>query len=106
MKEILLIDDDKELCELLTEYLISEGYKVTAVHDGESGMRHALTGQFRLILLDVTLPVMNGFDTLKSIRQKSHMPIIMLTARGDDVDRIIGLELGADDYLSKPFNMR
>lgn len=106
MTDILLIDDDKELCELLVEYLQSEGYCITSSHDGESGAEEALHSQYKLVLLDVTLPKMNGFDTLKAIRQSSSIPVIMLTARGDDVDRIVGLELGADDYLPKPFNLR
>ncbi|MGI9279973.1 MAG: response regulator [Endozoicomonas sp.] len=104
--ELLLIDDDIELCELLIEYLATEGYSVNAVHDGESGVHAALSGEYQLILLDVTLPKLNGFDVLKKIRQTSDIPVLMLTARGDDVDRIIGLEIGADDYLPKPYNHR
>ena len=104
--ELLLIDDDIELCELLIEYLATEGYSVNAVHDGEAGVHAALSGTYQLILLDVTLPKMNGFDVLKKVRQSSDIPVLMLTARGDDVDRIIGLEFGADDYLPKPYNHR
>ncbi|KEQ19588.1 response regulator [Endozoicomonas numazuensis] len=104
--ELLLIDDDIELCELLIEYLATEGYSVKAVHDGESGVHAALSGEYQLVLLDVTLPKLNGFDVLKKIRQTSDIPVLMLTARGDDVDRIIGLEIGADDYLPKPYNHR
>ncbi|WP_062261918.1 response regulator [Endozoicomonas arenosclerae] len=104
--ELLLIDDDIELCELLIEYLATEGYSVNAVHDGESGVHAALSGEYQLVLLDVTLPKLNGFDVLKKIRQTSDIPVLMLTARGDDVDRIIGLEIGADDYLPKPYNHR
>lgn len=103
---LLLVDDDIELCELLEEFLVTEGFNITAVHDGESGVNQALTGQFDLVLLDVTLPRLNGFDALRKIRQQSSIPVLMLTARGDDVDRIIGLEIGADDYLSKPYNHR
>ena len=104
--ELLLIDDDIELCELLIEYLATEGYSVNAVHDGEAGVHAALSGEYKLVLLDVTLPKLNGFDVLKKIRQTSDIPVLMLTARGDDVDRIIGLEFGADDYLPKPYNHR
>lgn len=103
---LLLVDDDIELCELLEEFLVTEGFNITAVHDGESGVNQALTGQFDLVLLDVTLPRLNGFDALRKIRQQSSIPVLMLTARGDDVDRIIGLEIGADDYLPKPYNHR
>ena len=104
--KLLLIDDDLELCDLLVEYLSTEGFDVTAVHDGEAGVTTALSGDHQLVLLDVTLPKLNGFDALKLIRQKSAVPVLMLTARGDDVDRIIGLEFGADDYLPKPYNHR
>lgn len=103
---LLLVDDDIELCELLEEFLVTEGFNITAVHDGESGVNQALTGLFDLVLLDVTLPRLNGFDALRKIRQQSNIPVLMLTARGDDVDRIIGLEIGADDYLPKPYNHR
>lgn len=106
LASLLLIDDDIELCELLTEFLHSEGFEVTAVHDGEAGVYAALNGKFDLVLLDVTMPKLNGFDALKQIRQQSSVPVLMLTARGDDVDRIIGLEFGADDYLPKPYNHR
>ena len=104
--KLLLIDDDLELCDLLVEYLDTEGFNVNAVHDGESGVAAALSGDYQLVLLDVTLPKLNGFDALKLIRQQSDVPVLMLTARGDDVDRIIGLEFGADDYLPKPYNHR
>ncbi|MGI9273618.1 MAG: response regulator [Endozoicomonas sp.] len=104
--KLLLIDDDVELCELLIEYLATEGFDVGAVHDGEAGVHAALSAEYQLVLLDVTLPKLNGFDVLKKIRQSSNIPVLMLTARGDDVDRIIGLEFGADDYLPKPYNHR
>ncbi|MCL6415989.1 response regulator [Aestuariirhabdus sp. Z084] len=106
MSRLLLVDDDRELCELLVEYLAIEGFEVDAVHDGEAGVDAALTNQHDLVLLDVTLPRLNGFDVLKLIRRQSAIPVLMLTARGDDVDRIIGLEIGADDYLPKPYNHR
>ncbi|MFY9180578.1 MAG: response regulator [Venatoribacter sp.] len=104
MAAILLIDDDYELGELLQEYLAMEGYKLTAKHDGESGLEAALSGQYDLVLLDVMLPKLNGFEVLKRIRQASSIPIIMLTARGDSVDRVLGLEHGADDYIPKPYH--
>jgi len=106
MERVLVIDDDVGLCELVEEYLEPEGYHVEAAHNGERGIERALAGEHALVVLDVMLPGMNGFDVLKRIRAKSRIPVLMLTARGDDVDRIVGLEIGADDYLSKPFNPR
>jgi DNA-binding response OmpR family regulator len=106
MSLILLIDDDIDLCELLCEYLASEGLTVESVHEGEEGVRRALSGEYALVILDVMLPGMSGFDVLHRIRAGSNLPVLMLTARGDDIDRIVGLEMGADDYLSKPFNSR
>jgi two-component system response regulator CpxR len=103
---LLVVDDDAELCELVAEYLIPEGFKVEAVYDGIQGLDRALSGEYSLIILDVMLPGLQGFEVLRRIRAKSRMPIIMLTARGEDVDRIVGLEIGADDYLPKPFNPR
>jgi DNA-binding response OmpR family regulator len=105
-REILLIDDDVELCGLLKQYLESEGLAAVAVHDGVEGLARALKEAFDLIVLDVTLPGMSGLDVLRQLRAKSNVPVLILTARGDDVDRIVGLELGADDYLAKPFNPR
>jgi two-component system response regulator CpxR len=104
--KILIIDDDEELCELVAEYLTVEGFETSAVHDGESGLAKALEGEFDLAILDVMLPKMNGFDVLRKLREDSQMPVLMLTARGDDMERIVGLEIGADDYLPKPFNPR
>ncbi|PLX86185.1 MAG: DNA-binding response regulator [Desulfuromonas sp.] len=106
MNRILLVDDDLELCDLLTEYFASEGLETEVVNDGCAGADRALTGDYALVVLDVMLPGMNGFDALRKIREHSKVPVIMLTARGDDVDRIVGLEMGADDYLPKPFNPR
>ncbi len=106
MNRILVIDDDIELCELLTDYLSAEGFEVQTVNHGEQGAQQALAEEYALVVLDVMLPGMNGFDVLRKIRSASKLPVIMLTARGDDVDRIVGLELGADDYLPKPFNPR
>ncbi len=106
MDRILLIDDDEDLCELVAEYLSVENFAVEAVHDGAGGLERALTGAFDLVTLDVMMPKMNGFDVLKHLRQTSKVPVLMLTARGDDAERIVGLEAGADDYLPKPFNPR
>ena len=103
---ILVIDDDAELCELLGEYLGQEGFVVESVSDGAAGLERVLSGAHALVVLDVMLPEMNGFDVLRRIRERSKVPVLMLTARGDDVDRIVGLEMGADDYLPKPFNPR
>ncbi|WP_028587047.1 response regulator transcription factor [Desulfocurvus vexinensis] len=102
-KLILVVDDDEELCGLLAEYLGPEGFVVRAVHDGATGLTEALSGRYALAILDVMLPGANGFEVLHRIREASPLPVIMLTARGDDVDRIVGLEIGADDYLAKPF---
>ncbi len=106
MNRILIIDDDIELCELLNDYLSGEGFAVEAVNHGKQGAAQALATEYDLVILDVMLPEMNGFDVLREIRKSSKIPVIMLTARGDDIDRIVGLELGADDYLPKPFNPR
>ncbi len=105
-QRILLIDDDWELCDLLQEYLSTEGYCVEAVHDGESGAQQALAGGYDLVVLDVMLPALNGFEVLRRVRAGSAVPVLMLTARGEEIDRILGLEMGADDYLPKPFNHR
>jgi two-component system response regulator CpxR len=106
MDRVLIVDDDHELVELLEQYLSAEGYAVTAVFDGRSGVERALSEDHSLIVLDVMLPGLNGFDVLRQIREHAQVPVIMLTARGQEVDRIVGLELGADDYLAKPFNPR
>lgn len=103
---ILVIDDDVELCSLVAEYLKPEGFQVEAVHDGKSGLARAISGDHLLVVLDVMLPALNGFDVLRKIRDGSRIPVLLLTARGEDVDRIVGLEIGADDYLPKPFNPR
>ena len=103
---LLIIDDDVELCELLTEYLGSAGFRVTAANDPEQGVTRALGGDQAFVVLDVMMPGMDGFEVLRRIRARSAVPVLMLTARGDDVDRIVGLEIGADDYLAKPFNPR
>jgi two-component system response regulator CpxR len=106
MDQILVIDDDVELCSLVGEYLAAEGFQVESVHDGERGLQRALSGNYVLVVLDVMLPGINGFEVLRRIRNGSRIPVLLLTARGEDVDRIVGLEIGADDYLPKPFNPR
>ena len=106
MNRILIIEDDLDLCELLGKYLHREGFEFEMVHNGKQGVDHALSRDYSLMVLDVMLPELNGFEVLSSIRSKSNLPVLMLTARGDEVDRIVGLEMGADDYLPKPFNPR
>ncbi|MFZ6656578.1 response regulator [Undibacterium sp. TJN19] len=106
MTKVLLADDDVELLGMLKEYLEREGFIVTAAHDGEQAVAEALSGRHEIVVLDVMMPRMNGIDALRRIRGASRTPVLMLTARGDDVDRIIGLELGADDYVPKPCTPR
>ncbi|NVD97603.1 response regulator transcription factor [Massilia sp. BJB1822] len=106
MSKVLLIDDDIELVGMFQEYLEQEGFSVRTANDGESGAREALSGQYAIAVLDVMMPRMNGLETLRRIRAASQMPVLMLTARGDDTDRIVGLELGADDYVAKPCTPR
>ncbi len=106
MSLILLADDDRELCDLLQQYLHGEGFKVELVHDGEGAVSKSLSGDYDALILDVMMPRLSGFDALRRIRTESALPVIMLTARGEDIDRIVGLEMGADDYLPKPFNPR
>lgn len=103
---VLVVDDDIELCGLVQEYLAAEGFTAKAVHDGEQGLQQALSGDYALVVLDVMLPGINGFEVLRRVRSVSKIPVLLLTARGEDVDRIVGLEIGADDYLPKPFNPR
>ena len=103
---ILLVDDDAELCALMSEFLKREGFTVSFEHEGHRGLEKALQPGVELVVLDVMLPGLDGFEILRRLRQQSKVPVIMLTARGEDVDRIVGLELGADDYLPKPFNPR
>jgi DNA-binding response OmpR family regulator len=106
MTHVLLIDDDTELVGMFTEYLEQEGFRVACAHDGETGAREALSGQYAIAILDVMMPRMNGIETLRRIRAASRIPVLMLTGRGDDADRILGLELGADDYVTKPCTPR
>ena len=103
---ILIIDDDRELTAMLEEFLAPDHIQLIARHSGEDGLKAVRDGSFDLLILDIMLPGMSGIDVLKKVRQTSDIPIVMLTARGEDIDRIIGLEFGADDYLSKPFNPR
>jgi len=103
---ILLVDDDRELCQMLTEYLEAEHFEVKSVHDGGDALAELQANTYEILILDVMLPSVGGFDVLRKLGASHTTPILMLTARGDDVDRIVGLELGADDYLSKPFNPR
>jgi DNA-binding response OmpR family regulator len=106
MTKILLIDDDVALCELLTEYLVSEGFAVDSVHTGPDGVSRVTAESWDAVVLDVMLPGMNGFDVLKQIQTRSNVPVLMLTARGEDTDTVLGLELGADDYVAKPCSPR
>ncbi len=103
---VLLIDDDVQLCSSLRRLLAMDGFEVTAVHDADSGVRQALEGAYDLVILDVMLPGGDGRKVLRRIRLRSQIPVVMLTARGDEADRIAGLEGGADDYLPKPFHTR
>jgi DNA-binding response OmpR family regulator len=103
---VLVIDDERELCALIADYLQPLGYEVTAEHDGLAGVERVLSGQFQAVILDVMLPGIDGFEVLTRIRARSQVPVLMLTARGDETDRIVGLEMGADDYLPKTFSSR
>jgi two-component system response regulator CpxR len=106
MPRILLVDDDVELCELVTEFLVGEGFDIEVANRGDDGLDRTRSGTFDLVVLDVMLPGLGGFEVLRRVRESSSIPVLMLTARGDEVDRIVGLEMGADDYLGKPFNPR
>lgn len=105
-RRVLIIDDDTRLCRLVREYLTPFGYQVSACHDGVSGLEEARGGRYDVIILDVMLPRLDGFSVLKEIRKSVEVPVLMLTARGDEADRIVGLEIGADDYLPKTFSTR
>lgn len=102
MTHILLVDDDVELSGMLRDYLNQDGFVATAVHDGQSGVAAALSGDYGIVVLDVMMPGISGIEALRRIRAASRVPVLMLTAKGDDMDRIVGLELGADDYVPKP----
>lgn len=99
-----VIDDDVELCNLVSRFLVREGFQIDAVNGGAQGIERALSGDYALVVLDVMMPEMSGFDVLRRIRAESPLPVLMLTARGDALDRVLGLEMGADDYLPKPFS--
>jgi DNA-binding response OmpR family regulator len=105
-ERVLIVDDDVDLSQLVAQFLQPEGFEVEAEHDGVRGLERALSGDYTLIVLDIMLPEMGGLEVLRNLRVKSNVPVLILTARGDDVDRIVGLEIGADDYLPKPFNPR
>ena len=104
--KILLVDDDQELCELLARYLEREGVSTDLVHTGPEGLEQGLSGNYDAMVLDIMLPGMTGLEVLAELRKKSNIPVVMLTAKGDEMDRILGLEIGADDYLPKPCNPR
>jgi DNA-binding response OmpR family regulator len=103
---LLVIDDDKELCAMLAEYLAPEGFTTLTAGTGKAGLEQLGSAFVDLVVLDVMLPELSGFEVLRRIRQLSRVPVIMLTARGEEVDRVVGLEMGADDYLAKPFSPR
>jgi two-component system response regulator CpxR len=103
---VLLVDDDRELCQMLAEYLVAENFEVHSVHDGAEALREVMRHSYEILILDVMLPSVSGFEVLRELDAATAPPVLMLTARGEDVDRIVGLELGADDYLAKPFNPR
>jgi DNA-binding response OmpR family regulator len=105
-RRVLIVDDDVELCQLISQYLGQEGLAVEAVHTGQKGIERALSGEYAILVLDVMLPGIEGLEVLRCVRAQSRMPVLMLTARGHEQDRIQGLEMGADDYLPKPFNPR
>lgn len=104
-QKILIIDDDIELCALVERYLETEGYVVTTKHNGADGLTEGLTTSYQLVVLDVMLPQKNGFDILSDLRKTSSVPVLMLTAKDSEIDKVLGLRLGADDYLTKPFSM-
>ena len=106
MDRVLLVDDDVQLCKLLAERLETEGFTMETVNDGSRGLEQALSKEYALVVLDLMLPKMGGLDVLRRLRKVSPIPVLILTARGEDSDRILGLELGADDYVQKPFNPR
>ena len=106
MARVLIIDDEVELCRLLAERLSSEDFSIETIHHGQRGLERVLSQDYALVILDLMLPGMKGLDVLRHVLERSAVPVLILTARGEDVDRILGLEIGADDYLPKPFNPR
>jgi len=106
VQKVLVVDDDRELCCLIRDYLTPLGYEVVLVHDGLAGVESVQSEQFDAVILDLMLPGIDGFEVLRRIRSQSNIPVLMLTARGEETDRIVGLEMGADDYLPKTFSSR
>lgn len=106
MSKILFVDDDLELCQLMTEFLELEGFDLDVVHNGEEALKKVDQQSYDVIVLDIMMPKLNGFDTLRQLRTEHLTPVLMMTARGDEVDRIVGFEMGADDYIPKPCNPR
>jgi two-component system response regulator CpxR len=106
MDRVLIVDDDKQLCELLSERLKAEAFALETVHEGVRGLERALAGEHSLVILDLMLPGLSGLDVLRRLRAQSDIPVLILTARGEEVERVLGLEIGADDYLPKPFSPR
>ena len=106
MERILIVDDDVALCEMLTERLQQDEFVIETAHDGVCGLQRARSGEHGLVILDLMLPGISGIEVLRQLRQQSDVPVLILTAKGEDVERILGLEIGADDYLPKPFNPR
>jgi DNA-binding response OmpR family regulator len=104
MSKVLIVDDDVDLTVMLCQFLIREGFQVHAVHDGETGVTQAMSGGYSVVILDIMMPRISGIEALRRIRSTSNVPVMMLTARGDNIDRIVGLDMGADDYVPKPFN--
>ena len=102
MTKVLLVDDDLDLTTMLSQYLSREGFEVTAVCDGEAGVAEVASGNYAIVVLDIMMPHLSGIEALRRIRATSKVPVLMLTARGDNIDRIVGLDMGADDYVSKP----
>ena len=103
---LLIVDDDPDLCDLVQRYLEAEGFVISVVHSGAEGSHEGTSGKYDLIVLDVMLPDMKGFDVLRELRSRARTPVLMLTAKGDEFDRVLGLQMGADDYLAKPFSPR
>lgn len=103
---ILVADDDKNICELLRLYLEKEGFEITTAYDGKSAIDNFKSGDYSLVVLDIMMPVINGMDVLKEVRKSSNVPVIVLTAKGETIDKVLGLELGADDYVVKPFEAK
>src|SRR3982074_3965915 len=103
---LLIVDDDLDLCDVLTRYLEAEDFRVSSAHTGSEGSKAGIEGSYELIVLDVMLPDKKGFDVLRELRERARTPVLMLTAKGDEFDRVLGLQMGADDYLAKPFSPR